>query len=445
MKFVFIENRYRTYFWDALAREFLAAGHRIAWIVQNPVFMPTTGQVHVIAFPRRSDLRRADDGHDFDVIRCGDRNLNYFGGADWHYPYYWERIEAILQREQPDVVIGEPTLFHELMAALWCRRNAARFLHPSMAVGYPSGRFAIYDGISNTRLGGSEKAPPDGDCLAMAESIRKRELLPEYMRPPPGHELERSHAPPRSFADRRIVLKGYLRGERYNTPAPWRKLRLERARDRLLPEWDRLAAQWVPTHAAERIVLYPLQMQPEANLDVWGQQFRDQVSLVWNLARALPAGWRLQLKLNPKAKYELSPALLAAVRGCPQIQPLRSAMPMNEVLPHAELVVTVTGTIALECVMSGIALAQLGPGPAQGVPGVWRLLWPEQIGQAIRWMDAGGHRQADDASRITFVRSLFTTTFPGKIADPSSMPASMEPNNIRQVADCLLEQFPRWL
>ena len=441
IKFAFIENRYKTIFWTALAKELRSLNCTVAWLVQNPVFYPIgepAGVVFTMPFPRRSDLTATFDAAILEKARKADRYINYFGGSDRHYGYYKPLIEAWFDREQPDVVIGESTLFHELITISICRERGIPYLQPSMP-GYPGGRYAIYIFDTKEAIGINSEVPCDADCLAMAEAIRKRERIPDYMIPPSGNEPERSHPLPRSIKDRLIILRGYVAGERYNTPAPWRKWFLDRQVQQRLKAWRQIATKKSGKSNGLRLALYPLQMQPEANLDVWGQGFRDQAKLVCQLADALPDGWHLRIKANPKPKYELSNELLDVLRSHPKVSPIPLTDSMASVFADVDLVCTVTGTVAVECVLSGKPLAQLGPSVVEHGPGCKQLGDPAEIADVARRIENSSYRLATDEDRIRLVRKLYATTFPGKVSDPVNLPAVMAANNVRAVANMLLK------
>ena len=324
MKFAFVENRYKTIFWACLAAELRGHGHEVVWLVQNPIFSPSgeaAENIFTIPFPGRSDRVDLAAANGLERVRKADRYVNYFGGDDRHYGYYQAAIETWLDREKPDIVVGESTLFHELIVIDACRKRHISYFHPCMT-GYPGGRFSIYAYDKKETLGLSGDVPNDVDCLAMAEAIRKRERIPEYMIPPSGKEPERKHPLPRSAKDRLIVLRGYLAGERYNTPAPWRKWLLDQQVSQRLKIWQQISAGKAEKGKGLRLALYPLQLQPEANIDVWGQGFRNQARLVSQLADALPDGWHLMVKANPKSKYELSDELLEVLRSHPKVSPI---------------------------------------------------------------------------------------------------------------------------
>ena len=94
MKLLFIENRYKTYFFDAIAKE-LAVEHEIFWIVQNHNFLPQTGKVFKMPYPKED--YNFNKNVDLSEIIESDRQLNYFNKEDTDYFYFFtfETIEII--------------------------------------------------------------------------------------------------------------------------------------------------------------------------------------------------------------------------------------------------------------------------------------------------------------------------------------------------------------
>lgn len=441
MKFAFIENRYKTIFWACLASELRGRGHEVVWLVQNPIFSPpgeASKSIFTLSFPDRADRTAPVTANTLNRVRKADRNVNYFGGNDQHYFIYQATIEKWLDHECPDVVVGESTLFHELIVIDACRKRNIIYFHPSMP-GYPGGRFSIYASDTKQTLGVSGDVPSDADCLAMAEAIRKRERIPEYMLLPSGKEPERNYPLPRSAKDRLTILRGYIAGERYNTPAPWKKWLLDQQVKQRLKLWQQIAAAKLGAGNGMRLALYPLQMQPEANLDVWGQEFRDQAKLVRQLADGLPDGWHLRVKANPKSKYELNEELMNVLRTHPRVSPIPITDSMASVFSEVDLVCTVTGTVAVECVLSGKPLAQFGPSVVESGPGCAQLGSAADIADVAVNVESGIYKLASDEDRIRLVKKLYATTFPGRISDPLHLPLVMATDNVRAVVNSILE------
>ena len=445
MKFAFIENRYKTIFWSSLSTELRSYGHEVVWLVQNPIFSPSgepIKSIYIAPFPRKCELVSLSLKDGLDRAYKADRHSNYFSGDNRHYHHYQTIIEKWLDSEKPDVVIGESTLFHELIVVETCRKKNILYLHPSMP-GYPGGRFSIYAYDKKEPLGISGDVPNDAECLAMAEAICKHERIPEYMIPPSGTEPERKHPLPRSFQDRLMILRGYLAGERYNTPSPLKKWLLDRQVKRRLKIWQQITEHKAQTNMGHRIALYPLQLQPEANIDVWGQEFRNQAQLVSQLADALPDGWLLNVKANPKSKYEVSDELLDILRYHPKVSPVSLTKSMASVFSAVDLVCTVTGTVAVECVLSRKPLVQFGPGVVEPGPGCVQLGIANEVSDVIRSIESNSYKLATDVDRIHLVRKLYATTFHGKVSDPANHPAVMAEENVRIVARTIIEVAKR--
>src|SRR5690606_11965618 len=60
----------------------------------------------------------------------------------------------------------------------------------------------------------------------------------------------------------------------------------------------------------------------------------------------------LYVKPNPKSKYELSPELINYIKSHDNIVALRHDVSMAEIFDQINVVVTITGTIAIECVLT---------------------------------------------------------------------------------------------
>jgi hypothetical protein len=152
----------------------------------------------------------------------------------------------------------------------------------------------------------------------------------------------------------------YIKGEHYNTPNPIVKSKIERRKKRIIKEWESLADERKKLLECSNFkVLYPMQMQPEANIDVWGRSHRDQEKTIEELLTNTSEETIIVVKPNPKSKYELTDSLLNLIRENKRIIPVNHCVTMDYVLPRINLVVTVTGTIAIECILGNIPVVTL--------------------------------------------------------------------------------------
>jgi len=424
----FIENRGKTVFWAALAAEFRDRGHRICWIVQNHAFTPKEPRaagddITAIPYPSRRDMNAPDP-----ALRAAlesDRGRQFFGNGSGHYSYYSNQISAALADFAPDVVIGESTLFHELLAIEYCKQHAILHLQPA-GTRYPADRFAVLTYDTQVVAGGSGEKWPDADIGQLASSIVTGATIPTYMRKRNrADELRKVGASVRVWATR-------LGGERYNTPALVQKWRLRRALKARLLIWDKIA-RTVPE--GRQAILYPLQMQPEANLDVWGGRWADQVEVVKSILRAAPEDIMVAIKANPKAKYEVSDALLALAQYDDRIVLLPQAMKMDAAQLASLGTLTITGTVAYEAVLGKSRCIALGhPLIEAHFPMFHANSIPEAVSRILNEPEAG---VGGEATGRQLLEHLVATSYPGIINEPLFDRRSTTPHNIRLVADAL--------
>lgn len=425
MKLLFVENRYATWVYELVARELARDGHEIHWLVQNPVFTPCWGKVHTLPFPTKTTRAAAVEGYSW--LRRSDRGALHFGAGTSHYAHYDRLIGAALDAIAPDVIFGEPTEFHELLTISHARQRHRPYLSPNVTR-YPADRlaFTAYDAMDP--VGGDGSLLPDDEADAMLARIRDGQLVPSYMRPTP--------TPPRSarwvrLRDKLRITAGWLAGERYITPSPLRKLVLEAAQRKQRSRWDEQAADRSAQfqrllQSGQPWVLYPLQMQPESNIDVWGHPWNNQTDIVRRAARAL-AGMNatLVVKPNPKSKYELTASLNDVVRTEPNVIGLAHATPMREVFPGAPLVFTVTGTVLLEAVIAGKPVASLGRHGMCRYPGVTALSAPEELLDVLVAAVRGEVPVASSQQARTLLQQIHASSYPAKWWDPIATPHAL--------------------
>ena len=69
-------------------------------------------------------------------------------------------------------------------------------------------------------------------------------------------------------------------------------------------------------------ILYPMHMQPEVGLDVWGRKYRNQLATLKSLMEFTDDDIYVIVKPNLKSKYELTDELLKYVQKHPRIIPV---------------------------------------------------------------------------------------------------------------------------
>lgn len=436
MKLLFIENRYVTWVYEAVAKCLEAHGHEINWLVQNPVFTPQWGHVHVMSFPAISP-EASVPSEGFDWLARTDRGVLHFGATGSHYSHYDAQVREHLIQIQPDVIFGEATEFHELLVIRHAKTLGIRYLSPNITR-YPSDRLAFLAYDSLNPVGGDGSTLSDADANRMLDGIRHRKVIPSYMRPAVSTPW---NLPLIKMADKARITWGWLRGERYITPSPRRKLALNAAQHEARAQWELHAAGWADAWAnlkasQQSWVLYALQMQPEGNIDVWGTPWNDQAAIIEQAAKSLAGiGATLVVKPNPKSKYEMNARLNQVVSSTPNVLALPHATTMAEVFPHAPLVLAVTGTVLMECIFAGKPVASLGEHAMTQYPGVTPLNNPEALAPALLAAVRGALPTASPEQARTLLQTLHAQSYPAAIWDPIAQPHFATPEAVRALVN----------
>lgn len=431
MRVVFVENRGKTAFWAEVARRLIARGHSVGWIVQNLAYAPPsgTGEAVFLGFPKAAEMVEAPVPEAVST----DRGRQYFCAGSRHYTFYARRVEEALDLMRPDAVIGEPTLMHELLTMAECRLRGTPYLHPTMTR-YPGGRFNVLEGDTQIPVICSGDAWPRDRLDELARAISEGRSLPSYMAKPTAMAV-RMRQLRRAGGQTRTTL-GWLRGERFNTPSPARKLALQRMLRANLKSWAALARMPVATGPEKGpVILYPLQMQPEANIDVWGRPYSDQVALVKRLLAALPEDGAVAVKANPKTKYEASAELLALARSNPRVVLLPIDCTMKDAQAVTTGSVTVSGTVGFEAVFGrGRCLSLRHPVLERHLPEFHADTPEDAVARLLADPDAGRGNPARGADLLA---QLVADSFEGTINEPTYDPNCLSPDNIAKVTGAI--------
>ena len=431
MRILFVENRSATLLWSQAAAGLESNGHEVFWIVQNHVYAPRTNNVHIIPYPLKCSHKDSILSPDLVAIASTDRGKRYFGLSSQHYAYYHREIEKVIADVMPDVVFGEATQFHELMIINSCKRRNIPYLAPN-ATRYPAGRTVFFKNDSLDPVGGSGESFTKEVALDLIQRIVNRSVIPSYMEPPK-----------RTWQKKIIRLSEYGRiawgwfcGERYITPSPLRRIILDRKHVSAVREWDKLASERTlpDPKIHKRWVLFPLQLQPESNLDVFGQPWINQQETMVRAAAALQKiGGYLVVKPNPKSKYEMDPALVAAAEKQENVIPLPHSSLMSEVFPSAPLVLSVTGTVILECIFAGKCIATLGEHELAYLNGVCHIAQPEDVAEILEGAIGKTLYRASSDDAINTIQWLNKTSYDSLLWDPVTRPDLLGPDTVHKL------------
>ena len=137
-RILFIENRGKTRFWERIAIELVSYGFDVHFLVQSPMFRPRNlKNIHFIEIPNKKTLESTKVQVPFKLksyLESRDRGFRYFNSGSDHYGYYHSKIKEVLETISPDLVVGECTLFHELITIFLCKELSLKFVHPVISI-----------------------------------------------------------------------------------------------------------------------------------------------------------------------------------------------------------------------------------------------------------------------------------------------------------------------
>lgn len=428
MRILFIENRHKTFFFEQIAKNLIDDGHDIHWLIQNKQFSPLEKfQTYTISYPKGKYDNYKKDENVEGAIKS-DRQLNHFKKKDSSYFYYYnQKIEDYLKHLQPNFVFGESTAFHELLTISNCKKLNLLYLNPSTCR-FPVGRFSFYKYDSLVPYMGSDELLSSQEAIEIIDQIVNRKTAPDYMKPMSISKIK-------IFKDKIKKTFAYFIGEKYNTPNPLVKYKIEKKKSKVKEKWDHNAETKITVDNNFNI-LYPLQMQPEANIDVWGKKYRDQKTLILDIAKSLPEKCVLYIKPNPKSKYELSGKLLKAVNETNEIKHLHHSTKMDEILPNIDLVITVTGTIAIECILSNkpvVNLVKTLNNNAVNCKFINTI--NDELPITINEIKSKSFPTLTQQEKIEFINHLNKTSYKGIISDPYTDSNCISSKNIDNVVN----------
>jgi hypothetical protein len=191
--------------------------------------------------------------------------------------------------------------------------------------------------------------------------------------------------------------------------------------------------------AGERFVLYPLHFQPEATTLVQAPLYLDQVALLRDIAASLPAGVRLYVKEHVSSRGRRPLGFYEAIRAIPAARLLGPDEDTWTLIRESAAVAVITGTVGWEGLMFQKPVVTFGDVFFNLHPSVYRA------GDVAkdRWFElferATTQHVHDEDAVLAMIAALQRTTYPGFIANPSTFPEALEPDNIQLVADAIAD------
>ncbi|GEM_PF-6116528 len=436
MKIVFLEVRSKTKVFERVSQEIknINPDIKIYWIVQNKMFCPTSSDEVIYLIPPKGPLDRdlygPFDDLDKKVIGCDRFNI-HFNSKLWHYRFYRRQIEDALGLISPGIVFGELGNFFTHYACLLSKKNGIPFFDIESSR-FPTGCVGVflYDRWSPIRL----RDPEDSDVHEFIKMFLEEKPIPDYMKRDQSWALKLRRIS-MSLSHKIKILFGFISGERYCTQTPIGHILERRLVAKSLKTWDESSITVEDIVATKKkILLYPLQMQPEFNLEVWGYPWNNQEKIVRHILEKIPDDWVLLLKSNPKPYFEMNRINICSLAKNSNVMLLDRRVSMRDIDPYVDIVATVTGTVQIERILNNRPVYIIGQTPFKKFSCIKNdieslnsenfesgrvfSLSMEQINQAARY--------------------LLEHSRPGIMSEPVSDVSCLSENNIKNLSEVVM-------
>lgn len=303
------------------------------------------------------------------------------------------RLSAMFAELAPTAIIGGYDAVHSGISLGVARRLGIPWFALHFSV-IPPGMAGFCDAMSPASRVQLPEPRGNAESLSLAEAtlaeFEKRRLqAPAYLAPPPlsfGGSILR--APGRLAAAARAIRRSAKQGYLRFTDDPGRQNPGVALRNIRRAGKARTAIAELPTLAmppAAPYALFGLHTQPESSIDVWAPFFSNQQWVIETIARALPAGMRLLVKIHKSdvSRYTREQLDRMCVPGVEIVRPFADARAFIE---GARLVFAIQGTMALEAALLRKPVIVLGDSPVAVFPNVSQVAALPELPALIRRM-----------------------------------------------------------
>jgi Capsule polysaccharide biosynthesis protein len=122
----------------------------------------------------------------------------------------------------------------------------------------------------------------------------------------------------------------------------------------------------------EPYIYFALHLEPELNTQILGYAYHNQLDALVALHQALPSGWKIRIKENPKQTYlHRGTAYFKRLATLENIVQVAFDASSAELIKHAAVIATITGTAGYESAIAGKVCVYFGLPWYAGLPGTF--------------------------------------------------------------------------
>ena len=110
MKILFIENRYKTSWWELIAKELEIRGHEVCFLIQNKRFKPNIENCYIIPYPKKFEFKNKVR-FDLDKDNLMTSRLEAFANLELNNPAIYIDTDVLVVRPIPIELFKEKEVF----------------------------------------------------------------------------------------------------------------------------------------------------------------------------------------------------------------------------------------------------------------------------------------------------------------------------------------------
>lgn len=438
MNICFIANFSKTQVFDKIAQLIIKKGHRVSWITSNRQLnhqlVASYGQENVLLVNKQAIEKTAAPIAEFKLneIVYGDRFLRHTPADSIRFlTNIQQPILQFLRSHSSRFILGEVTWAHEILIHRICQTNLidCTFLNPHV-VRIPNGRFGFFADEQQ-----SEFYSPPGRAMNQWEILRPK--APDYLTI--NRKIQSKN---NSFLGMFNRVKKFIQNRDPDALDPSLQIDFKHSiQSAGLAEWRQLNYRKLVSRAPSDLPTGPyaylgLHKQPEASIDVLGRYYEDQLQNILNLWRALPTGWTLIIKEHSIAIGDRSMAFYKKIKSLPNVQLLNENTSSHALIKHAQLIVTVSGTMAYEAALMDIPAITFAPTFFNKLNYCRQISLDELKIYSLKDFSVQLKNKKNNIEE--FSKFLFANTFAGNTLDPISDPTVLAEENIQKLTSALL-------
>ncbi|WP_160286033.1 glycosyltransferase family protein [Pseudomonas knackmussii] len=441
MKICFVANYQKTIFFHEVSKYLLKKGVEIFWIAINKEQVTSLSNHYppsnILLIDKSALKKNTKPVDDFKIkeLVFGDRCLkNEKWGLD-----YLEKIQEptyeFITKNKINVVIGELTWAHEILIMRMIKKRPeinSTYLNPH-TIRIPPNKFAFFTNEFQSEILELPTPPMEETTPITLEAIP-----PDYLNLN-NVLLKKS----RKFSSRaNKALNFFLRWKKdFNDPTlttSHLNTLTKRVKEELNKELYSLLPRRKFTEEIKRTkyVLLTLHKQPEASIDVIGRYYENQETNILNISRSLPTHWKLLIKEHTNAIGDRSILFFLRLLRDPSIILIDENESSLNMVESAQLVITVSGTVAYEAAIKGIPSLTFADTFFNKLGHCRKLTIEDLRNREIPELIDSIKKSEDNTQEFT--HWITRNSFDGIISDPTSNPNCMTKGNIEKVSDAIL-------